>query len=86
MFLRAVQNGKGENDLLDQVNDLPAKDEKVFVYQMEGNPGTIHIHGEKGIQGWWALARYRYLPAIDGEKFRENTIWQEWALKRMKEV
>jgi hypothetical protein len=85
MFLRAVQNAKGENDLLDQIEDTPAEDEKIYVYLMEGNPGTIHIHGAK-VHGWYALAQYHYLPNVDGETLRDNVTWQAWATEQMKKV
>lgn len=82
VFLRAVHKENGENDLLDQVEDMPATDEKVYVYHMEGSPGTVHIHGAK-IHGWYALARYYYLPDVDGETLRDNATWQAWATDRM---
>lgn len=87
MFLRAVPNGTGENDLLDQVEDSPAKDEKIFIYQMEGNPGWIHLSmSPKSKSGFYAMAKYRYLPEIDGERFRDNAVWQEWATEQMKKI
>lgn len=84
VFLRAVKKGTGETDLLDQLDDTPAKDEKVYIYHTEGIVGWVHIHGNKKVQGWWALAKYRFIPDVDGEKFRNNTAWQEWADKEWK--
>ena len=83
LYLRAVQNEKGETDLLDQIEDTPAENEKVFVYQLEGNTGTIHIHGDKA-SGWYALAKYHYLPDVDGQSLRDNPTWQAWATATMK--
>ena len=85
VFLRAVKKGTGETDLLDQVDDTPAADEKVFIYHAEGMIGTIHIHGNKEVRGWWAMAKYRFMPDVDGEELRDNTIWQDWAIARLKE-
>jgi hypothetical protein len=86
VFLRAVRKETGETDLLDQVNDLPAKNEKVFVYQIEGEAGWVHIKMvRRSESGFYALATYRYLPDVDGEKLRDNTIWQDWAIARLKE-
>ena len=80
-YLRAVKDADGSTDVLDQVEDTPKPSEKVYVYRMEGNPGTIHLHGGKS-SGWWALASYYHLEALDGESFRDNQAWQEWVLKQ----
>lgn len=86
VFLRAVRKETGEADLLDQVNDLPAKNEKVFVYQIEGEAGWIHLKmAERSQSGFYALAKYRFMPDVDGEELRDNTIWQDWAIARLKE-
>jgi hypothetical protein len=86
-FLRAVKTehlfSEIKTDVLDQPEDAPAGDEKVYVYQIQGRAGTIHLNARgrdgKDITGWWALASYRYLPDVDGEALRDNDRWQAWA-------
>jgi len=83
MFLRAVINKTGEIDCLDQIEDTPGLDETVYIYQLEGNAGSMHLHARgkdgKNISGWYAMGTYHHLPEVDGEKFRDNEVWQEWA-------
>lgn len=84
-FLRAVQIinffGEGETDLLDQIEDTPDDDEKVFVYKREGDAFRAHIHGPK-VTGWYQVANYRFLPEVDGETLRDNKQWQDWCIKQ----
>ena len=87
VYLRAVRNIKtGDTDLLDQLVDTPGKDEEVYVYKMEpGSNGTAHIFargkGGKSLSGWYAMANYRYLSEVDGEKLRDNALWQAWCVR-----
>ncbi len=91
LFLRAVLkaqlDGTGETDVLDQIDDTPTANEKVYVYKMEGQASAIHINasgkGGKDLTGFWAMANYRYLPDVDGEQLRDNEKWQSWILKQI---
>ncbi|MDD5702114.1 MAG: hypothetical protein PHU23_08710 [Dehalococcoidales bacterium] len=84
MFLRAVQNRTGETDILDQIKDSPKKNETIFIYMMEGNPGWIHLYmSPRSKSGFYATGKYRYLPDIPGEQFRDNAVWQSWATEQM---
>jgi hypothetical protein len=93
-FLRAViraqLDGTGETDVLDQPEDTPACSEKVYIYQIQGNAATVHLHARgkdgKKLSGWWAMANYRYLPDVDGEALRDNRRWQSWALARFERL
>lgn len=82
VFLRAVKglDNAGNCDCLDQLNDKPNSGEKVYVYERQGEAGTVHLYygGNKG--GWYALASYHHLADVDGEQLRDNATWQEWAL------
>ena len=88
VYLRAVINEKGETDLLDQIEDTPGQKEKVHVYKMEGNPGTVHLFARgkngKSLSGWYAMAIYNHMPEVDGEQLRDNPKWQEWATNQLK--
>jgi hypothetical protein len=79
VFLRAVIDGKGETDVLDQVEDMPKKDEKIYVYKRVGLENMCHIKMVKRSEsGWYALADYWQIKDVDGEQFRDNSQWQMW--------
>ena len=79
MFLRAVVDDKGKIDALDQVTDMPAPDEKVYVYRREGGFTQVHLHlSPRSQSGWYVMAKYRYLPDVDGEQVRETDAWRAW--------
>lgn len=82
VFLRAVKDKSGKMDALDQVNDTPAENESVFVYEQQGEVGTVHLNYGGGRGGWYAMASYHYLPDVDGEALRDNKAWQVWATAR----
>ena len=84
MFLRAVKDEMtGETDILDQPEDTPINAERVFVYQIEGSAGAVHIHGK--VSGWYAMATYHHLPEVDGESLREKEQWLAWAKAQVAE-
>ncbi len=85
VFLRAVRDGFGNTDVLDQIVDNPKDIEQVFVYQREGMAGAVHICGAKNLRGFYAVAKYRYLPDIDGQNLRDINSWQKWAIERQKQ-
>ncbi len=88
MFLRAVLDPRtGEKDLLDLVDDKPKQKEKIYVYQLEGRAGWIHLKMTSRSQsGYYALGKYKYLPDIDGELVRDTAAWQAWATKHLSEI
>jgi hypothetical protein len=90
-FLRAVKTehlfSEIEADVLDQLADTPAADEKVFVYQRDGQAGAMHLlargKGGKNITGWYQTGRYHHLPDVDGEQVRDNARWLEWSERQI---
>jgi hypothetical protein len=83
VFLRAVMDGKGETDVLDQVEDTPKKTEKIYVYKRKGEGSWCHIKMVKRSQsGYYALADYWYMPDVDGEQFRDNNVWRSWSTEQ----
>lgn len=80
LFVRAVIDDKGETDLLDLVDDTPKKTEKIHIYQRVGEAGTVHIKMVKrSHSGYYAVATYRHMPDVDGEKMRDTATWRAWA-------
>ena len=83
-FLRAVRDKMGETDVLDQIDDTPKKSEKIYVYKREGGFTTVHIYmSPRASSGFYAMAKYRYLPDVDGEQFRDNCVWQKWVREHL---
>lgn len=82
-FLRAVLARNGRRDVLDQLDDRPAMDEKVHVYQAV--PGTLFdpdMYRRQGIivcPPPAASGRYRHRPDVDGEQLRDTDAWRAWA-------
>jgi hypothetical protein len=79
VFLRAVKNGKGETDVLDQLDDMPKKTEKIYIYKRVGGFTDIHVlMSPRSKSGWYVLANYNWIQEIDGEQYRDNATWQLW--------
>lgn len=89
LFLRAVKktelDGEGETDVLDQLEDTPAADEEIYVYERFGGTGWVHIDG-KGIHGTYVIATYRLMPEVDRGPLRDNAAWQAWARAKLEEL
>jgi hypothetical protein len=80
VFLRAVIDGKGEIDVLDQIGDRPGRSEKIYIYKRVGGFTDIHVlMSPRSKSGWYVLANYQHMPDVDGEQFRDNGDWQTWA-------
>jgi hypothetical protein len=57
-----VTEHAGKWDGLDQFEDTPRPEEKLYAYVREGEYGTVHLNmGGKG-SGFYAQARYRFIP------------------------
>lgn len=83
-LLRVVQNAAGEWDALDQLDDTPEPDERVYVYTF--NPGTIShafvdYHtingGRRGERVTLAEYVYRAEQPPD-DVVRDNRRWRKW--------
>lgn len=86
-FLRAVRKADGSTDVLDQLDDTPAEDEAIHVYECVANNGTVHLNfgSRSGRSGFYVSADYKHLPDVDGEGFRDNAAWREWCIAHMHE-
>lgn len=87
IFLRVVISAADRVDALDQVDDMPADDERIHVYELV--PGTdqgvalvrVQTRGRGTTCIAMALADYRHRPDVDGEEFRDTAAWRTWCLE-----
>jgi hypothetical protein len=79
-FLRAVQKPSGAWDALDQLEDSPEDDERIYVYRRMAKPSVLHVDSTKG-SAWYMVAEYRLNPTQPAEyQARDNFEWQGWCL------
>ena len=81
VFLRVVIDPAGKVDCLDQLEDTPAKDETIHLYELV--PGTDHGRALVMLARprrcvWMASGDYRHRPDVDGETLRETSAWRAW--------
>jgi hypothetical protein len=81
VYLRVVIDPAGKVDALDQLDDMPEDDEVVYVYTKDpaGSSGTLFACGRGGAGGHSQRGHYRHEAEVDGEAFRDNPDWQDWA-------
>ncbi len=80
VFLRVVQNRKGEWDALDQLGDSASAGETAYVYELASFDGSVIICARGKGGGRFGLARYRmYAVQPPQETLLSNTEWAEWA-------
>lgn len=77
-----IRTDLGEADVLDQLDDTPADNEQVFVYQRQGQAGWVHLKGDKKVTGFYATGQYKYRPDVEGGQLRDNKKWQEWVIQQ----
>lgn len=76
-FLRVVVGPKGV-DALDQEEDIPANDERIYAYRLVECLGTCHIKTSKG-GGFYSIASYKYIqPQPKDEVMRSLGWWREY--------
>ena len=79
IFLRVVVDARGKWDALDQVDDEPAADEKLYAYQLAENPGHCHINAGRGRGGFYPMARYCLISPQPAESEMRTTLaWIKW--------
>lgn len=82
IVLRVVQNSKGNWDALDQLDDEPGPDEKIYVYQLHEPPTSMHLccRGKsKGASGWYQIGKYYFLSEQPAdEHLRTRQAWSNW--------
>lgn len=78
-FLRVVFDGK-KWDALDCPGDQPKTTEKIFVYRLVGERGSVHIRGCRGgPSGFFRQATYITHPNAPEESvLRSQRLWDKW--------
>lgn len=82
-FLRVVIDPQGKVDALDQLEDEPGDDERIYVYRLE--PGTRSVTflcyrgKDRGRSGRYEIGDYRYVQGVDESVLRTREAWREWA-------
>ena len=77
--LRAVVEAAGHCDVLNLPEDTPEPSDTLHVYIRVTDTHPVHINmGRKG-SGFYATGDYRWMPDVDGEQYRDNAVWSEWA-------
>ena len=89
-FLRAVRDTGGKWDALDQLDDVPAANEEIFVYRLASEPMVAHIDGRDPKTGkrfgrWMSIADYvLHDVQPDDHSARNKAAWQQWCADQAK--
>jgi hypothetical protein len=90
-LLRVVRSAAGEWDALDQLDDTPATDEKMYVYRRRDDLDMTKYHllfrgKDKRQSGYYWNASYsvRIAQPRDSD-VRDTAAWQAWATARADE-
>lgn len=82
IFLRLVVDATGTVDALDQPDDSPKPDEKIYTFVRVGDFGTVHV--DRTVEGrrvgeWYKSAEYTcHSEQPPDEVMRDTGRWQEW--------
>lgn len=84
MFLRVVQNAEGKWDALDQPEDTPAMDEKLFAYEITGKPYMVHLNCGRGKgSGFYPGPSYRFVTNQPTDsQMRQASEWDAWCKRQ----
>lgn len=77
-FLRVVEAG-GTWDALDQPEDSPSLDEKLYAYRLSGDLGVCHINRGGGRGGFYKIADYSFIESQPADsEMRHPEKWRAW--------
>jgi hypothetical protein len=77
-FLRVVE-WHGKWDALDQLEDEPRPDEKIYAYEIIGETYMMHLNRGRDGGGFYAGATYKqFLPQPDDATMRDTNSWVKW--------
>lgn len=84
-FLRVVETD-GTWDALDQLDDQPEPQEKIYAYRRVGKPGMVHINtGRKNHGGFFSMAAYRFYSEQPADsQMRDSEQWQQWCRDKIR--
>lgn len=78
-FLRIVVDPAGKVDGLDQLDDTPADNETIHVYERQTEPVRAHLNFGGGRGGWFEMADYAHFPQQPQDhEVRATDAWQAW--------
>lgn len=83
IFLRVVVGPDGEVDALDQLDDEPRPDERLYAYRFSKDGGSIHINScdSRGHRngGFFRIAEYSPVePQPADDQMRTQAAWVAW--------
>ena len=89
-YLRVVQGPDGPTqagtiDALDQLDDTPAANERIAVYEMVSGPTHVHIN-RRGRHGcaWYRGGAYRLVAAQPADRIvRDTACWRAWVSEQI---
>ncbi len=79
-YLRVVVAPGNKVDALDQLDDTPAAEERIHVYELQEFRGSVHItRSPRSQSGNYVAATYRHLEPQPAEsEVRETEAWRDW--------
>jgi hypothetical protein len=80
VFLRVVFDATSDKwDALDQLDDVPMNNEKVYAYTLVSCHGMCHINSRRG-SGFYPISHYRLVAEQPPEiVMRHLNTWAQWA-------
>lgn len=80
LMLRVVQNSRGEWDALNEIEDTPKPDERIYVYIIASPPGWMHVSYRPRSRSYsGSTSEYKLWPEQPAEAHvRGNKAWQAW--------
>lgn len=85
VFLRVTaqilpESGKVKNwDALDQWEDTPNPDERLYAYKLVRNVGTAHVNMGRGRGGFYPINEYSFVEHQPSQEvMRDNDKWTFW--------
>lgn len=83
LYLRVVQSDKEVFDALDQLDDKPALDERVYAYKRTSEVTSVHTLSQdargRRVGRWHVRAQYQFIPIQPTQEvLRDGTLWVGW--------
>lgn len=83
-FLRVTEKS-GAFDALDQPEDTPLPEEKLYAYEMHQNSGHCHINRGGGRGGFYPIVSYKFVPIQPSDaEMRDGESWRKWCESQVK--
>lgn len=80
IILRVTEFG-GKFDALNELDDRPLPQEKLYAYTIAEHRGMAFIDGAK-CRGCFGMAKYKLMPVQPTDaQMRDDTLWHDWCVK-----